>query len=114
MVRSTPLAPDLLSLRNIPNPRNAYMEVRSLHKLDLRGAMFPFALLKISQAFRNINPGDSLEILWRDPDTWKELLRVLPDSAYDLVSKKAVNLEKISEGPIYRMEIKKRVLKEGR
>lgn len=88
------------------------MEERSLHKLDLRGAMLPFALLKISQAFRSIDPGDSLEILWRDPDTRAELLSALPEAAYDVISTKAVDQEQITGESIYRLEIKKKVLKE--
>ncbi len=84
------------------------MEGRPIHKLDLRGDMIPFALLKVSQAFRNIDPGDSLEVLWRDPEMREDLLRVLPESSYDLVGEKTIKDERPFEEPSYRIEIRKK------
>jgi tRNA 2-thiouridine synthesizing protein A len=55
------------------------------HYLDLRGTIMPFSLLKISQALRVIEPGDSLEVLWSDPDTPADLFKILPHNAYELV-----------------------------
>jgi TusA-related sulfurtransferase len=65
-----------------------------------------FTLLKVSQAFRIIPPGDILEVFWSDPDTRADLLKILPESSYDLIS-----MEEMKDGlPSYRMQIKKKVL----
>ena len=72
-------------------------------KLDLRGAIIPFTVLKVSLAFRTINIGDTLEVLWSDPDTPGDLFKVLPAAAYDLISMEEVK----AENPYYRMRLKK-------
>ncbi len=38
------------------------------HKLDLRGAIVPFSLLKVIQALKLMDPGETLEVCWSDPD----------------------------------------------
>ena len=73
------------------------------HKLDLRGAIIPFTLLKVSQVFRNIPPGDTLEVYWSDPDTPADLFKILPESSYDMIS-----MDVMKEDPCYRMEILKK------
>jgi len=75
------------------------------HKLDLRGAIIPFTLLKVSQVFRTIQPGDIMEIFWSDPDTPANLFKILPESSFDLI----VMEEMEDDEPSYRMEIKKTV-----
>lgn len=73
-------------------------------KLDLRGAIVPFTLLKVSEAFRGLRAGDTLEVLWNDPDTPGALFKVLPVSAYDVVS-----MDDVENGfPCYRLKLKKR------
>ena len=61
------------------------MAKNSRHKLDLRGAIIPFTLLKILQVFGSIQPGDTLEVFWNDPDAPKDLFKILPESSYDLL-----------------------------
>jgi TusA-related sulfurtransferase len=74
------------------------------HYLDLRGTLMPFSLLKISQALRGIEPGDSLEVLWSDPDTPVDLFKVLPQNAYELVG-----MDRIEErDPYFRLMLLKR------
>jgi len=63
------------------------------HKLDLRNAIIPFSLLKVIQALKVMGPGETLEVFWSDPNTPADLFKVLPDSAYDLIS-----LEEIGDG----------------
>lgn len=75
------------------------------HKLDLRGAIIPFTLLKVSQVFRAIQPGDIIEVFWSDPDTPADLFKILPESSFDLI----VMEEMEDDEPSYRMEIKKTV-----
>ncbi len=77
-----------------------------LHKLDLRGAIVSFSLLKVIREFKLMNPGETLEILWSDPDTPADLFRILPDSAYELE-----NFEKTADkNPSYRIKLVKKQL----
>ena len=54
------------------------------HKLDLRDAIIPLTLLKISQEFREIKVGEMMEILVNDPGTKRDLFKILPASSYKL------------------------------
>jgi TusA-related sulfurtransferase len=47
------------------------------HVLDLRGMIIPLTLLKITQGLRNIKDGETMEIIGTDPDTRKDILKVL-------------------------------------
>ena len=74
------------------------------HKLDLRGAIVPFSLLKVIQELKLMNPGETLEVFWSDPDTPADLFKVLPDSAYELIS-----LEEMSDDEsLYRITLEKK------
>jgi len=74
------------------------------HYLDLRGTIMPFSLLKISQALRGIEPGESLEVLWSDPDTPADLFKILPHNAYELVG-----MDRVEEkDPYFRLLLLKR------
>ena len=74
------------------------------YKLDLRGAIVPFSLLKVIKELKLMNPGETLEVCWSDPDTPVDLFKVLPDSSYELVS-----LEEMSDDePSYRMTLEKK------
>jgi len=55
------------------------------HKLDLRGTIVPFSLLKVIQALKQMDPGETLEVCWSDPDTPADLFKVLPDSTYEMI-----------------------------
>ena len=80
------------------------MEQAALHKLDLRGAIIPFTLLKVSQVFGNIHPGDILEVLWNDPDTPTDLFKILPEDCFELIDIKLIK----GKDAFYRLEIKKK------
>jgi TusA-related sulfurtransferase len=54
---------------------------------DLRNAIVSFSLLEIRQRFKQMRPGDSLVVLWSDPDAADDLLRVLPQACLEIVSK---------------------------
>ncbi|MGD2272020.1 MAG: sulfurtransferase TusA family protein [Desulfobacterales bacterium] len=73
------------------------------HRLDLRGAIVPFTLLKASQTFKMINPGDTLEILLGDEQTRNDLFKILPDSSYELIL-----MDKLGKDLTYRIRIRKR------
>ena len=46
-----------------------------MHTLDLRGMILPFVLLKVSNAFKEMRIGESLEIQLGDPDSVRDLLK---------------------------------------
>ena len=77
------------------------------HRLDLRGAIIPFSLLKVSQVFKIIKPGEQLEILYSDPDTRGDLFKILPESSYELTL-----MEELEKDYFYRIQLKK-VFKSG-
>jgi hypothetical protein len=53
--------------------------------IDITGIDGPFALLKISQIFREMGAGDVLEIVGCEPDTRSDLFRVLPAPSWRLM-----------------------------
>jgi tRNA 2-thiouridine synthesizing protein A len=74
------------------------------HKLDLRGAIVPFSLLKVIQALKRLEPNDALEVCWSDPDMPAYLFKVLPDSSYELVGLE----ERSDDAPSYRITLVKK------
>ena len=74
------------------------------HKLDLRGAIIPFSLLKVIQALKLMDPGETLEVHWSDPATPADLFKVLPDSAYEIISRD----ELADPQPSYRLTLVKK------
>jgi len=56
-----------------------------MQKIDLRGLMVPFTLLKISNAFRALAKGEVLEVLWSDSDALDDLVRIIPESSFELI-----------------------------
>ncbi len=71
------------------------------HILDLRGAVIPLTLLKISQEFREIKVGETMEILLNDPDTRRDLFKILPAFSYKL-------MDLNDEGSFYRIRLIKK------
>ena len=79
------------------------MDEKIINNLDLRETIPPLALLKAKKAFREMRPGDTLEILIGDPETRMDLFKVLSDVAYDLLC-----LEEVQEEcPFYRIQLTK-------
>ena len=57
---------------------------KSIHHLDVRGAIVPITLLKVTQAFREIKPGETLEITGNDSGTRGDIFQVLKTFHYRL------------------------------
>jgi TusA-related sulfurtransferase len=55
------------------------------HKFDFREAIAPFAFLKVTQAFRDMKPGDILQLTGDDPETRIEIFKVLHTLHYTVV-----------------------------
>ena len=79
------------------------MKPRVDHYLDLRGAIPPISLLKVTQVFREMKPDEILEIMGRDPDTRTDMFKIIPNFAYDLI-----NIEELERDASYRVQMKKR------
>ena len=71
------------------------------HMLDLRGSVEPITLLKVTQAFRDMQPNEILEILGGDADTKKNLFKVLQSFSFDLILMEEADAA-------YRIQLKKR------
>ena len=61
------------------------MNIKPDYIIDLRGAIPPITLLKVSQVFRDMKIHEVLEILCRDPDTRCDLFKVLPQFSYEVL-----------------------------
>ena len=61
--------------------------VEPMDTFDFRNTIVPFSLLDLRQHFKEMRPGDSLEVLWSDPSAADDLLRVLPAACIKIVSK---------------------------
>lgn len=55
------------------------------HILDLRGMIIPVTFLKVTQILRQMNSGEIVQIVGSDPDTRKDLFKILRTCSYELV-----------------------------
>ena len=78
------------------------MNQKADHRIDLRGFIFPIALLKASQAFREMLPEQILEIVCHDLDTKNDLLKIIPSYACELIL-----AEETDDGSAFRFQMKK-------
>ena len=76
-----------LQIRN-KNKLDQTLKMKIMYKFDLREAITPFALLKVTQAFRDMKPGDILEVVGDDPKTRREMFKVLQTVNYTVVDTK--------------------------
>jgi len=53
--------------------------------LDLRGTIIPLTFLKITQAFRKIKTGETIEIIGTDPDTRRDFPKILGTSPFEVL-----------------------------
>jgi TusA-related sulfurtransferase len=55
------------------------------YTVDVRGAISPFSLLKVSLVFQQMRPSEVVEVLGCDMDMKQDLLRLLPDASYEMI-----------------------------
>ncbi len=72
--------------------------------LDVRGAISPFSLLKVSLVFQQMKPEQIVEILGCDSEMQRDLLRVLPEGSCEVVFSDFTG----READISRVRLKKR------
>jgi TusA-related sulfurtransferase len=58
---------------------------------DLRESLIPFSLLKITNAFTKMKPGEVMEIIAGETCICNELQRLLPDSGCCIMADKTVD-----------------------
>ena len=62
------------------------METAVDHILDLRCMIIPVTFLRITQAFREIEAGETIEIVGNDPETIRDLFKILQSFSYELLN----------------------------
>jgi TusA-related sulfurtransferase len=80
--------------------RGARLESKKNYVLDLRGIIAPVTFLKVTQLLNTMRPGETLDILGKDPDTRTQLSQILHTFHYQLLDTK-------EEGSFYRISIMK-------
>jgi TusA-related sulfurtransferase len=53
--------------------------------VDVRGAITPFSLLKVSLVFQQMRPSETLEIVGCDMEMQRDLLKLLPNASCEAV-----------------------------
>ena len=61
------------------------MKTKANYKVDVRGAISPFSLLKVSLVFQQMRPDEVVEVLGCDMEMKQDLLRLLPDASYEMI-----------------------------
>jgi len=56
-----------------------------MQRLDIRGLIQPFSFLSVSNAFKEMQDGEILEVVWHDPESLTDLFKILSTFSYDLV-----------------------------
>ena len=72
------------------------------HILDLRGMIVPVTFLNITQALREIKPGESVEIIGSDSETKRDLFKILRTFPYELL-----NIDENDQKTVYRVSLRK-------
>jgi TusA-related sulfurtransferase len=72
--------------------------------LDFRGSISSISLLKMTRIFKEMKAGQIIEIIGSDPDIEKDILKVLPESSYEMILMDVVE----DEENFHQVQIKKR------
>ena len=79
--------------------------------LDLRGGISPFALLKVSDTFRQMEEGEKLELLWSNSEPSSQIMKILPRNSWEMIKIK----ERKGRDSWFRIQLKKTSMEgEGR
>ena len=70
------------------------------HILDLRGMIVPVTFLNISRSLRAIKSGETVEIVGSDPETKRDLFKILRTFPYELL-----NID--NDNNLYRIRLRK-------
>ena len=56
------------------------------HILDIRGMIIPVTFLRITQALREMTDGETIEVIGNDPETKKDLSKILQTFSYEVLN----------------------------
>jgi len=79
-------------------------QMRKNRKLKLKGLLDPYTLLKFSQAYREIQPGEQLEILYEGAGLPQELFKLMPAGGFEVITEQALENE-----ALFRIVLEKKV-----
>jgi TusA-related sulfurtransferase len=75
---------------------------------DLRESLIPFSLLRITNVFREMQPGEEMEIFAGvtpiDAAILKDVMLILPQTDYELISRE----NRVGEDPATRLILRKK------
>jgi TusA-related sulfurtransferase len=75
---------------------------------DLRETLSPFSLLQVANEFREMKPGQEIEIFAGvspiDAAILKDVLLILPRTDYDLISRES----RVNDAPVTRLILRKK------
>ena len=74
-----------------------------MYSFDLRGTIIPFSLLQITNLFKEMKPGELMEIVGDDASIAKDLKRILPESACEFSFNENCN----GDEPVFKVQLKK-------
>ena len=57
----------------------------TMQTFDLRETIISFSLLQLTNHFREMNPGDTVEIFCSDESIPEDLKRLLPERSYEII-----------------------------
>ncbi|MEZ4527501.1 MAG: sulfurtransferase TusA family protein [Desulfobacterales bacterium] len=70
----------------VPNKEGEFIMQKKIRSLDIRGLIAPITFLQVNDAFRQIRPGELLEILGDDADTRQDIFQVMNLFDYQTIS----------------------------
>jgi TusA-related sulfurtransferase len=79
-----------------------------MRSLDIRSMIQPFSYLIVSNAFKEIPTGETLEILMSGPNDAADLLKILPAASYVMVPME----EQKGADAGFRLQLKKIVIRQ--
>lgn len=72
------------SVNSLMQPRSFLPLIKKPnYTVDVRGAITPFSLLKVSLVYQQMKPAEIMEILGCDAEMRQDLLRLLPDAVWE-------------------------------
>ena len=74
-----------------------------MYSIDLRGTIIPFSLLKITNLFKEMEPGDRIEIVGDDASISNDIKRILPESSCEFSFRENCT----STEPVFKVQLKK-------
>ncbi len=71
--------------------------------IDIRETIIPFSLLQITNHFKRMNAGTSIEIVGTDENIISELKNLLPEASYELTIAETIS----AANPCFKLWLKK-------